>query len=197
SRHLARRREELGGAFGRLYAINTLGAIVGTVAAGLVLIEILGLTGTLIVGAAASTTAGLSAILLDRRDRTADRGTVAEVAVPGVPADAAIAPIATDPPVAMGAWAGRRVPLIVAFVSGLTSLGYQLLWTRLLASGSGNTTYVFTAILSVFLVGIAIGAAIAARQVGRSSESSGRAVFGRLGAVQVLVAAIVLAGLVV
>jgi len=197
SRHLARRREELGGAFGRLYAINTLGAIVGTVAAGLVLIEILGLTGTLIVGAAASTTAGLSAILLDRRDRTADRGTVAEAAVLGVPADAATAPITTDPPVAREAWAGRRVPLVVAFVSGLTSLGYQLLWTRLLASGSGNTTYVFTAILSVFLVGIATGAAIVARQAGRSPEPSGRPVFGRLGAVQVLVAAIVLAGLVV
>ena len=196
SRHLARRREELGGAFGRLYAINTVGAIVGTVAAGLVLIEILGLTGTLIVGAAASGTAGLSAILLDRRDQTADRGSVAETSIAGAPANTT-ARIASHDPAPRDAWAGRRVPLIVAFVSGLTSLGYQLLWTRLLASGSGNTTYVFTAILSVFLVGIAIGAAIVARQVGRSSESSGRAVFGRLGAVQVLVAAIVLAGLLV
>ena len=32
----------------------------------------------------------------------------------------------------------------VAFVSGLTSLGYQVLWTRLLSSGTGNSTYVFT-----------------------------------------------------
>ena len=37
--------------------------------------------------------------------------------------------------------------LTVAFISGLTSLGYQVLWTRLLASGTGNTTYVFTIIL--------------------------------------------------
>ena len=51
-----------------------------------------------------------------------------------------------------------RLALAVAFVSGLTSLGYQVLWTRLLASGTGNTTYVFTVILVLFLTGLAIGA---------------------------------------
>jgi spermidine synthase len=53
-----------------------------------------------------------------------------------------------------------RLALTVAFISGLTSLGYQVAWTRLLASGSGNTTYVFTTILVTFLYGIAIGAII-------------------------------------
>ena len=33
-----------------------------------------------------------------------------------------------------------------------------MLWTRLLASGTGNTTYVFTIILAVFLIGLALGA---------------------------------------
>ena len=42
----------------------------------------------------------------------------------------------------------------------MTSLGYQVTWTRLLASGTGNTTYVFTMILGVFLIGIALGAII-------------------------------------
>ena len=51
-----------------------------------------------------------------------------------------------------------RLALGIAFVSGLTSLGYQVLWTRLLASGTGNTTYVFTIILALFLAGLAIGA---------------------------------------
>ena len=45
-------------------------------------------------------------------------------------------------------------------MSGLTSLGYQVLWTRLLASGTGNTTYVFTVILGVFLIGLALGALV-------------------------------------
>ena len=47
------------------------------------------------------------------------------------------------------------LPFIVAFVSGLTSLGYQVTWTRLLASGTGGLTYVFTVILALFLIGIA------------------------------------------
>ena len=53
-----------------------------------------------------------------------------------------------------------RLALLIAFLSGLTSLGYQVTWTRLLASGTGNTTYVFTVILAVFLTGIALGALI-------------------------------------
>jgi predicted membrane-bound spermidine synthase len=49
---------------------------------------------------------------------------------------------------------------VIAFVSGVTSLGYQVTWTRLLVSGSGGLTYVFTVILALFLVGIALGATI-------------------------------------
>ncbi len=51
-----------------------------------------------------------------------------------------------------------RLGLFVALISGLTSLAYQTLWTRLLASGTGNSTYVFTLILALFLTGIALGA---------------------------------------
>ena len=45
TRYLTRHADHLSDAFGRLYAANTLGAIVGTIAAGFVLIELLGLTG--------------------------------------------------------------------------------------------------------------------------------------------------------
>src|SRR4029077_5601167 len=41
----------LAGAFSRLYAANTIGAIVGTLVAGYVLIELFGLSGALAVGA--------------------------------------------------------------------------------------------------------------------------------------------------
>jgi spermidine synthase len=153
-------------AFGRLYAANTLGAIIGTFAAGLALIELLGLTGTLAVGAACSGVAGLVALWLSR-GRAAD--VAAHVApAPPTPAPPASAPPAPAPPApalrtrAGSADAARSRPtlaLAVAFVSGLTSLGYQVLWTRLLSSGTGNSTYVFTMILGTFLIGIAIGAA--------------------------------------
>src|SRR5258706_163232 len=65
-RQLSRDRH-LSAAFGRLYAANTLGAIAGRVAAGFVLIELLGLTGTLMIGVACSATAGGVALILSRR----------------------------------------------------------------------------------------------------------------------------------
>jgi len=143
TRHLSRDPASLTTSFGRLYAANTVGGIVGTIAAGFVLIELLGLTGTLLVGAACSAIAGVSAIILDLR-----RGALP--AAMSTPAEASSPSAGPRPRV--------RLALIVAYVSGLTSLGYQVLWTRLLASGTGDSTYVFTTILTVFLIGLALGA---------------------------------------
>ena len=153
TRYLSRDAAHLSSAFGRLYAANTIGAIIGAAAAGLVLIEILGLTETLVVAAGCSGLAGLTAIILDRRRRASASGTLAQTASPVLEASTLPAePADADP--------RPRLALVVAFVSGLTSLAYQVLWTRLLASGSGNYTYVFTLILIVFLAGIAIGAVL-------------------------------------
>ena len=83
TRYLSR-SSALSRAFGRLYAANTIGAIVGTLAAGLVLIEWLGLSGALAVGAACSFTAGVAAIWLSRRaDDTAPTLAAAETPTAG------------------------------------------------------------------------------------------------------------------
>ena len=144
-RHFAR-SSALSQAFGRLYFANTLGAVAGTLLAGLALIELFGLSGALRVGAVCSLVAGLVALWLARAE-----GTSAEAA--------------SDPPEAKPTTPQMPrtivwLPLVVAFVSGLTSLGYQVTWTRLLASGTGGLTYVFTVILALFLIGIAVGAAL-------------------------------------
>jgi spermidine synthase len=145
TRHLARDPSRMSAAFGRLYAANTAGAIVGTLAAGFVLIELLGLARTLLVGAACSAIAGTVAFILDRSS--------------GVVVQSAQSIIGTRPGDVRSRRARTGLVLAIAFASGLTSLGYQVLWTRLLASGTGNSTYVFTAILATFLAGIALGAA--------------------------------------
>ena len=150
TRQLTRERH-LSAAFGRLYTANTLGAILGTLVAGLVLIELLGLTGTLFVGAACSGIAGVVAILLSRQPQPEH---VATPTPPVAPAPA----IPVAPNRSAAAPSRPTLALALAFVSGLTSLGYQVLWTRLLSSGTGNSTYVFTLILAMFLIGIALGA---------------------------------------
>ncbi len=146
-RHFAR-DEALSEAFGRLYSANTIGAVLGTLVAGLVLIELLGLSGALLVGATCSAIAGLIALWLARDDRP--------VGSPERRTTAAPAAVESGP--------GRRpsiaLALAIAFLSGLTSLGYQVTWTRLLTSGTGGYTYVFTAVLALFLTGIAIGAVL-------------------------------------
>ena len=122
TRHLTR-DAHLSLAFGRLYAANTIGAILGTLAAGLVLIELLGLTGALVVGATCSGIAGLLAVLLARRQ--------ADVPL--------VRPPRELPSVPKVRFSNRaRLALLIAFISGMTSLGYQVTWTRLLASGTGT-----------------------------------------------------------
>ena len=148
-RHFTR-SAELSQAFGRLYSANTLGAVAGTLLAGLVLIELVGLSGALRIGALFSGFAGIVALWLSRADQT----TVVSPAARSEPAP-------PTRPTATATGPNRIVwlPLVVAFISGLTSLGYQVTWTRLLTSGTGGLTYVFTVILALFLVGIALGAA--------------------------------------
>ncbi len=148
TRHLSRDPANLSSSFGRLYAANTFGAIIGTIAAGFILIELVGLTGTLFVGATCTAIAGVGALILDRT----------RPAVLGAPVAPAEAPAASSTPAADRPRPRLRLALIVAYVSGLTSLGYQVLWTRLLASGTGDSTYVFTTILTIFLIGLALGA---------------------------------------
>ena len=151
------RSGHLSAAFGKLYAANTIGAIVGTLVAGVVLIELFGLTGALggrrrvlrhrgprrAVAVARSGKASDRRVRRDRRGRREQRAEPRRTRRPSLAAER---PDRT------------RLALGIAFVSGLTSLGYQVLWTRLLASGTGNTTYVFTVILALFLIGLAIGA---------------------------------------
>ena len=165
----------LSSAFSRLYAANTIGAIAGTALAGFVLIEVFGLSGALAVGAGCSAAAGLMALILSREDAGAPHLET---------------PTAASSPV-RGVRSAPRLALAVAFISGLTSLGYQVTWTRLLASGTGNTTYVFTTILTAFLIGLALGAVVFAAVRARIGDP-----IRLLAASQIVAAGLALAGLV-
>ncbi|HET7028582.1 MAG TPA: fused MFS/spermidine synthase [Candidatus Limnocylindrales bacterium] len=158
TRALARRSSGLSSAFSRLYAANTIGGIAGTVLAGFVLIELVGLSWTLAFGAACSLIAGVGALVVSRRP---DLRPALE------PPERSAAP--TEPR-ARRTVSRPGLALSLAFASGLTSLGYQTLWNRLIGSGTGSSTYVFSLILAVFLVGLAIGALIFTRLRNRGTD---------------------------
>ena len=178
TRFLSTGQAGIGRAFQQLYAANTIGAILGTAIAGFALIELMGLTGALLVGAACSATAGIVALLLNRRVGAPLEAPAAPEAAP-VPSVA----VATTPP------DRRRLALALAFISGLTSLGYQVVWNRLLGAGTGSSTYVFTIILALFLIGIAIGAVLLGVIRPRI-----RSVVGLIAVAQLLTAALVAIG---
>ena len=52
---------------------------------------------------------------------------------------------------------------VVTALSGFTALGAQVIWTRILALLLGGTVYTFSMIAAVFLAGLGIGSAVAAR----------------------------------
>jgi spermidine synthase len=147
TRYLVRTLDEAGARLGELYAANTAGAMAGTLLAGFVLIELLGLRLTGYLAVALNLTAGLGALALSRRLE------------PGPDAEEAAA--RDEPParpeVPRSFRPRRRAVLAATFVSGFVSLALEVLWTRMLAEGTGSSIYIFTTILAIFLLGIALG----------------------------------------
>jgi spermidine synthase len=142
TRYLVRTLDEAGARLGELYAANTIGAMAGTLLGGFVLIEFLGLRVTGYLAVALNLTAGLGALLLSRRWEAEE---VAERRRPARPE----VPRSFRP--------RRRMVLAATFVSGFVSLALEVLWTRMLAEGTGSSIYIFTTILAIFLFGIAVG----------------------------------------
>jgi spermidine synthase len=138
-------RDDGGRAIGLLYAINTFGAVLGTLVAGFYLIGEVGIRGSIAVAASLNLAAGLVALVAGRR-----------LAPPSRDSEGA-APVATTN-LACPPTLARLLPLILA-VSGFCSLAYEVVWTRLLVLFLETTTYAFTVMLAAFLLGIAIGSA--------------------------------------
>lgn len=135
---------------GRLYTVNTVGAVVGAAAAGLALIPTLGLVATTLVAAGLNLLAGGLAVWLARQRSATPAATVGSEREPAAVRDA------------------TSMALVAAFgVSGLVALVYEVAWTRALSLVLGSSVYAFTIMLTTFLVGLALGAGIGTRLAGR------------------------------
>src|SRR5512132_2301347 len=148
TRYLVRTLDEAGARLGELYAANTIGAMAGTLLAGFVLIELLGLRLTSSLAVLLNVAAGTGALLLSRRWEAGPGAT-------GTPAADRVRP--PRPEVPRDFRPRRRIVLAATFVSGFVSLALEVLWTRMLAEGTGSSIYIFTTILAIFLLGIALG----------------------------------------
>ncbi len=145
---------ESGSLVGRLYALNTFGAAVGTFLAGFVLIRTVGVMGTLYTAAILNVCVAGGGYLLYRMQRTRVQA-IADSALRI--SDSSDAPNPQSP--------GLTLLAFAFFVSGLACIGYEILWMRSIIHSIGTFTYVFSAVLAVYLAGNALGTIIGSRVV--------------------------------
>ena len=147
SRAAARQGESLGGGVGALYAANTFGAVVGTATAAFVLLPQLGTRRTILINVALNAAVGAVAWWLGSKEQDTPAPTPAIEAAP--------APARS-----------RSLPWIFA-ASGFAAMVLEVAWTRGLALVLGSSVYAYAAMLTAFLLGLALGATAAARAIAR------------------------------
>ena len=150
NRGVIARDGHIGSRVATLYAANTIGAVVGVLVSGFYLIEHIGLTHTAQLAAALSVLVGLGALWANTRVD---------------PVNETPSPDKTSEPVRQNRAA--RVILPIMGLSGALGLSLEVLWTRLLIQGIGSTAYVFSIVLALFLIGIALGSYIVRSRVDR------------------------------
>ena len=150
------RTRRLGERASLLYATNTAGAIVGTVASGFFLIGQLGVLASFRLAAVVNIAVGLVALICSRSWEQAD----AEVTPVPTTADAAAA--GADAGAANEATDGQRTLVLAVFgLSGFVTLALEVVWFRVLVIYLESNTYAFTIMLATVLAGIAIGSYVA------------------------------------
>jgi spermidine synthase len=134
----------VGAGLARLYALNTLGAVAGSLAAGFVLLPGLGLTGTTLVAAVLNVGVAALAWSSGGRASASEKPAASAPTLPPAPLDAGT----------------RRVTAVLFALSGFGALAFQMAWVRLFGLVFGSSVYSFSAVLGVYLLGIAIGSAL-------------------------------------
>ena len=141
---------ELGRMTSRLYGINTLGAMLGTLLAGFLLLPKLGITATIFIGVVINL--GIAAIVLVMLRQT-------RVSVE--PEPVVTEPVVTEQERLVSedrlSTASRYVLLIAFATAGFAALLTQMAWIRALILVVGGSVYAFTITLASFLAGIGLG----------------------------------------
>jgi spermidine synthase len=157
------RLKHIGAHTGWLYGLNTVGAAMGVILCGFVLIKSLGVFMSLVLFASINGIIGLSCLLLSRF----------------LPVDTAlVGPTPKKEPTKArtsrsGSTHGEPIHwgVLVFAVSGFCAMAYEVLWTRLLGLIAGPTTYCFSLVVATFIVGLAMGSIIFGRIADKTSNA--------------------------
>jgi spermidine synthase len=144
AKYFLRDPASLGSSFSKIYYLNTLGACAGALLTGFVFVRYFGVIGTLMIAVGGNLLVALI-IALSKRGTGAPRP-------------------------ATGEQSPYSYMLIFLFLTGFISLGYEMLWVRILSTYGLSTSQAFALILAGFLLGFSVGAWIVARKVDRRRD---------------------------
>lgn len=151
---------------GRLYAANTAGAILGTLATPFLLIPWLGVMGSSFAAALLNLLAAAVALGLLRGHQSRTQ---------------------TPPETRQPVW----LALTLYALAGGAALGYEVVWTHAIVQWTGTRTFGFAIVLATYLTALTLGSALGARAVTRLGDPWGW--FGGLIAAAGLVALVEMA----
>ena len=161
-------RDQPGRILGLLYFANSLGAALGVLYAGFVLLERVGLPGTLIAAALLNFTAAAGVVaaqfLFPASAAAWQPVLVASQNESVVSAEAASA----ETPERERDLA--RIMLLVSFGTAVASFIYEIAWVRMLSLVLGSATHSFELMLSAFILGLALGAFWIRKRADRISD---------------------------
>jgi spermidine synthase len=159
SKFYAREQGKVGLRVGLLYALNTVGAVVGSFGAGFFLLPGVGVHNTTLIAVAVNILLGVAVLGMARVKGDKGEGRERSGGERHFPL--------TDLPTSRA----KGILVLAAFgVSGFAAMVYEVAWSRVLSLIIGSSVYGFCIMLTTFLVGLALGSFICARLVDRLSR---------------------------
>ncbi len=164
SQYMSGIKTSLGRTAGALYAVNTFGAVAGAAATGFYFLPCFGKIETNWIAVGCNVMLGLLAINLGLRQALG--------MLPANSASQSQEPKAkSQEPTPLPA--AIKLTVAAFAITGFAGMATQIAWTRAISLSTGSSTYAFSLIVSVFILGLSLGGAWAARVAPKIADPIG------------------------
>ena len=147
-RSVVPKNDRIGKASGLLYAANTAGAIIGALLVPFLLIPNLGLMGTALAGGSLNLLVASVALIANQMFRKKETTNVLRVK------------FSRD----------ARLAIAIYTIAGALAIGYEVVWSQVIAPMLSSRIYAFAILLVTYLSGLVIGSAVYARFADRNKR---------------------------
>lgn len=158
SKYFVKRQTHLGWTVSKIYGVNTFGAVLGSFAAGFILIPRLGITLTIYSAAFLNLAIAACVLILFRNRPRVELEEKKEEFKEKEKKKKKKKKREIEEEVIRGRW--KTITFVVMAgigLSGVAAMIYQVAWTRVLSLSIGSSVYAFSLIVTAFICGLALG----------------------------------------